>query len=272
MKRVSIVLLSYNNERDTFRCLSSLVKVDYPDFEVVVVDNGSNEKSASKLKGHVNKLKQGFKVRNVQLSSNRGFAGGCNAGVRDSKSDYVVLLNNDTTVNKGYLKEMVKVMESEDNVAIVGSRIVNEGSYEAETTFGGLLHFTGSPIKPPPGMPDYFTFVVSGCSMLLNKKVVGLPFDEDYFMYGEDVYLSWLSLLRGYKCVIATKSVVKHRSLYDKHRNRSFNVAFHGSKNAVLNVLIFLSWLTFLRSCLFCLFKICLRCLGILLEVLEDGG
>ena len=108
MKRVSIVLLNYNNERDTFRCLSSLVKIDYPAFEVVVVDTGSNEKSANKLNGHVNKLKRSLKVRIIQLSPNRGFTGGCNAGVRGSKSDYVVLLSNDTTVTKGYLREILK--------------------------------------------------------------------------------------------------------------------------------------------------------------------
>ena len=129
-------------------------------------------------------------------------------------------------------------MEPDSTIAILGFRIVNKGCYDA-CSLGHVLNFTGFPLKPRSGIPEHFIFGAGGCSILINKKTVGFPFDEDYSIYGEDVRLCWLSLLRGYKCVIANKSVVKHFSLYDKKKVNSFSLTFHDSKNAVMKLLNF---------------------------------
>ena len=240
MKPISVVVLNYNTERDTVRCLSSLAKVDYPDFEVVVVENGSDDSSARELSKRISKLKQVIKVKLVRLTRNVGYAGGCNAGVRETRNDHVVLLSNDTTVNRRYLKELVKTFEKEDGrVGIVVPKVINKGYGLDKLAFSGLISITGLPVEFLPRMSEPFFSSVNGCSLLFNKRIFNLPFDKDYFIYAEDVYLSWWSLLKGYKCVLAPKAVLTHKSLYFKDRTRTFNGIFHMSKNTSMNVLIF---------------------------------
>ena len=111
------------------------------------------------------------------------------------------------------LKSLAKVNYPDSTIAILGFQIVNKGCYDA-CSLGHVLNFTGFSLRPPSGIPEHFIF-------------------------GEDVRLCWVSLLRRYKCVIANKSVVKHFSLSDKKRVNSFSLAFHNSKNAVMNISIF---------------------------------
>ena len=239
MKRVSVVVLNFNTERDTVSCLKSLTKVDYPDFEVVVVENGSDENSVRELSKHIAKLKHLLKLRVVRLSKNLGYAGGCNAGVRETRSDYVVLLTNDTIVNRNYLKALVETFERYEKVGVVVPKIVHKGYYQDNLTFNGLMSISGLPIEFLPGESQSFFSSVSGCSLLFDKRVFELPFDDDYFLCLEDAYLSWSSLLQGYKCVPSLEAVLTHKSLYHKDRSGSFNIVFHPTKNIVMNVLIF---------------------------------
>ena len=235
MKKISIVVLNYNNEKNTLECLDSLSKLNYPRFQVIVVENGSETESVRCLRKHINSMKKKILIKLVRLENNVGFTGGSNKGVEIADTDLVALLNNDTTFDRNYLLEMVKVIESGDNIALVGSRIFWNHHHYDEMTLGAVSTLTALPVLCYSGR---FTFLVSGCSMLLNKKITGLPFDEDYFMYGEDLYVSWLSNFRGYRCVIAPDSKVFHKAHADS--NSRFDVgSFHGSKNAIMNVLIF---------------------------------
>ena len=93
--RVSIVILNWNSYEVTLDCLLSLRKMDYRNFEVVLVDNGSIDGSPAKL------LQSVPEIRLIRNETNLGFAGGCNVGMRDALrrgTDYVLLLNNDTIV------------------------------------------------------------------------------------------------------------------------------------------------------------------------------
>ena len=239
MKPISVVVLNYNTERDTVRCLSSLAKVDYPDFEVVVVENGSAEGSLRELRRHIAGLKRVLKLRFVRLERNRGYAGGCNAGVEAARSNYVVLLSNDTIVNRPYLKELVKTFEKEDGrVGIVVPKVINKEQGDL-TVLRGFINIGGIPVDFLPGQREPFFSNAGGCSLFFDKRIFALPFDNDYFINAEDTYLSWRSLLKGYKCVLAPKAVLTHKSLYSKDRTRTFNSVFHMSKNTFMNVLIF---------------------------------
>jgi len=239
MRKVSIVLLNYNNETDTNKCLDSLTKLDYPDFNVIVVNNGSNEESGKRLRQHIRKLRGKIKVKVVELRKNVGFAGGGNTGTKVANTDLVALLNNDTIVDKNYLKEMVKTMESDDSIAIVGSKIKNVNTYGNTETLGSVLSFTGSPVDANSS-DQGFTFIVSGCSMLFNRKIVGIPFDPDYMLYAEDTYVSWLTKLRGYNVRIAPNSKLVHRHLGRQTKKRTPTLAaFHSEKNVIMNILLF---------------------------------
>lgn len=117
--KISIVVLCYNQLDYTKKCVRSiLTKTAYPNYELVLVDNASTDETAGYLKG-IEALHENIKV--VLNTTNRGFAGGNNDGIRASTGEYIVLLNNDTVVTRGWLTGMVKrFLVGEKKIGIVG--------------------------------------------------------------------------------------------------------------------------------------------------------
>lgn len=233
---VSIVTLNLDNEEYTIKCLNSLEKLNYPNYEVIIVDNGSHIRSFNIIKNYVKKLK--LKTRLIRLEQNMGFAEGINIGVRVSKADYIATLDNDTVVDKNWLKEMVWVMKENKNTALVGSEVNSIGDfYKKGKTLGHVMSILGEPIDIK-SKDKSFTFFVSGCSTLFRKSIVKEPYDKDYFAYGEDTALSWLVSLKGYKARIAYKSKLDHIGGAARKRFSKL-VEFHGEKNRLMNLLLF---------------------------------
>src|SRR5947209_4456075 len=118
--RVSLILLNWNSYEVTADCLLSIRKLDYPNFEVVLVDNGSHDSS-------IEELEKNFpEVRSIRNEKNLGFTGGNNVGIRDALergADYLLLLNNDTVVAPDFLTEMVRVAESDSKIGILNPKI-----------------------------------------------------------------------------------------------------------------------------------------------------
>jgi glycosyltransferase involved in cell wall biosynthesis len=103
---VTVVVPNWNGERFLNLCLTSLRRQSFEDFETILVDNGSTDAS-------VDFVKRNFpEVRVVSLTHNRGFSAAVNAGIQASQAEYVVLLNNDTEVDPGWLKALVRAAES----------------------------------------------------------------------------------------------------------------------------------------------------------------
>jgi GT2 family glycosyltransferase len=117
---VSIVSVNFNGRRYLERFLRSLLAIDYPPscYRLVLVDNASTDGSAAFVR-------ETFpNVHVLQTGTNLGFAGGCNLGIRTTRSDYVVLVNNDTVVESQWLRALVEVAESDPQVGLVGSKLV----------------------------------------------------------------------------------------------------------------------------------------------------
>ena len=120
--KVSIIILNWNSLDDTVHCLESLEKITYPNYDIIVVDNGSKGNDAEilreKFKGY---------IHIIENDKNYGFPEGCNIGMRyalkNSAPDYILLLNNDTTVAPDFLAEMVKIAESDPLIGIAGPKI-----------------------------------------------------------------------------------------------------------------------------------------------------
>lgn len=241
---VSIVILNLNDEKNTINCLKSLEKIDYPSYEAIIVDNGSNLNSFNIIKDYIKKLK--FKTKLIRLEQNTGFAEGSNIGVRASKANYIALLSNDTVVDKNWLKEMINVLRKNKKAALVGSEINNLGGfYKKGKTLGSIMSIFGEPINIK-SKDKSFTFFVSGCSMLFKKSIVKEPFDKDYFAYGEDVALSWLVHLKGYETKIAYKSKLDHLGGVVRKRLSKL-VEFHGEKNKLMNMFLFYELRTLIK-------------------------
>src|SRR3989339_346256 len=117
---VYILILNWNGKEDTLECLSSLKKIDYPNYKTIVIDNGSTDDSVKIIN------KKYPKIKIIENKKNLGYAEGNNVGIRyalKNKADYVLILNNDTIVDKKFLTELVKVGESNEKVGIVGPNV-----------------------------------------------------------------------------------------------------------------------------------------------------
>lgn len=235
MVRVSIVIPTWNGLHLLEGCLDSVFKQDFHDFEVIVVDNASQD-------GTVKWVKKNYPaVRIIQNKENFGFAMGCNIGVSHAKGAYFVLLNNDTSVDKYWLSELVKVIESGQKIKGVGSLAFNKYSGK-EYIFPGhgtstfffqnvLLNQIPNDIKTP------VDFLGPGGGSCLYENDGELPFDDDYFMYGEDAYLALKWRLRGFTHKMSPTSKLFHEGEGSSKRLWAKKIFFQ-ERNRWLNVLI----------------------------------
>ena len=235
---VAIIILNWNGLGDTIECLESLRRITYPSCKIVVVDNGSKGNDASILEE-----KYGKAVHIIRSKTNMGVAGGCNMGIRwalKTDATHILFLNNDTTVERRFLDELVEVANSDQKIAVVGPKIYYSEDPHRIATVGGTVNFwTGNAPLVGRATIDRGEFedvrevdYVSGCALLIKKEVIGRigMFDEDYFAYYEETDLCTRARRSGYKAVVAPKSVIWHKggrsdksgeiSLYFMTRNR----------------------------------------------------
>jgi len=210
---VWIVVLNWNRPRDTIECISSLRELEYPAYRILIVDNGSTDDSVEMFQ----------KLPDVELLSNErnlGFAEGNNRGIAHAlqkEADYILLLNNDTTVSSSLLDEMVDVAESDERIGIVGP-VIYYAERPDQVWFAGM-HFRyglyvvrrGLHLKLPLRPIEQVDFA-SGCGMLVRREMferVGL-FDRRFFMYYEDLDLCIRASKAGYRIVTATRAIMWH--------------------------------------------------------------
>ncbi len=132
--RVCIVTLNWRGIEDTLGCLESLRQLAYPNFQVVVVDNGSGDDSVVRIADRYPE------VDLVETGANLGFAGGCNVGIRralERGADYLWLLNSDTWVDADALTAMVELAERDPALGAVGSVICDQAVPERVLAWGG---------------------------------------------------------------------------------------------------------------------------------------
>lgn len=210
MKRVEVVVLNWNGWRDTLACLASLQCLNYPNFGLIVVDNGSTDGSQSHIEAHI----PGLKV--LQTGANLGFGGGCNAGIRqalEQGADYIWLINSDTTVDANALTELVRLADAQVFVGAVGSVLYEADRPDQIQLWGGgrvglWRGFSRHQVSPAP--LDF----VSGASMLLRREAieqVGMFDVQTFFMYWEDSDLGFRLRQAGWQLAVAEKSRVWHK-------------------------------------------------------------
>lgn len=208
---VSVVIPNFNGRKFLAECLDSLKAQSYKEFEIIVVDNGSSDGSA----GFIKKNYPGIKV--VELSQNKGFAGGVNAGIQASSGKMVALLNNDAVADENWLRELVASLDAAD---IAASKILHYDNSELIDSTGEFISRWG--IAYPRGrneidLGQYDTqteiFAASGGASIFKKAVIEDigGFDERFFAYLEDVDLSFRARLRGYRVIFAPKAKIYHR-------------------------------------------------------------
>jgi len=134
-KPVSIIIISYNGlEETTAPCLQSIFEqTDYPDYEVIVVDNASKDGTQDYLKKLAAKEPR---LKYILNTENRGFAGGNNDAIKAAKGDVLVLINSDTRVSKGWLNRIVDVLVSDPTIGLAGPVSNSTGNEQTIYTSG----------------------------------------------------------------------------------------------------------------------------------------
>ena len=215
---VYIILVNFNSKVHTVECIESLEKITYKNYKIIVVDNASSDDSQEVI------TKQFPEVIWIQNSENTGFADANNCGIQYALkhgTQYVLLLNNDTTVDKSFLEHLVDAYESDSSIGIATGKILYYQNHSIVWYAGGFInHWKGSSDAVGYGKEDthynnrteYCTFA-SGCCMLISAqaiKCVGLM-DNSYFLYYEDLDYCTRFFNMKYKILYCEEAVIYHK-------------------------------------------------------------
>ena len=217
-KNVHIIVLNWNGRDDTLECLKSLQQINYDNYKIVIVDNGSEDDSVSEMK----RLFPEIKI--IENKKNLGFAGGNNVGMKyavENEADYVLLINNDTTVDENFLSELVKTGESDKKIGAVGSKIYFHSEPNRIWFAGGKVNWLknkGTHLglnEMDNGQYDEISEVdyLTGCCLLIKREVIERigVLAKDYFLYYEDTDFSARVKNAGYKIMYVPKSKIYHK-------------------------------------------------------------
>lgn len=236
---VSIIIVNWNGLSDLKDCLQSLEWIDYPNREIIIVDNGSTDGSKKYIKD------QKLRIKNLALIENKknlGYAEGNNIGVKKAKGDLLLLLNNDTIIENDFLSPLVEKMMSDPSIGALQPKILqypnnklidSVGSYFIKTGF--LYHFGHNKPDQKKYQRASAVFSMKGACMLLRKSVIdktGL-FDTDYFAYFEETDLCMRIWLAGYKIRYYPQAVIYHKGGETFKKLNNSLLLFHSYKNRI---------------------------------------
>jgi GT2 family glycosyltransferase len=233
--RVTVVIPNWNGERFLKLCLDSLRDQSFRDFETLLVDNGSTDGSLGFVAGNFPEVKL------VALGENRGFAGAVNAGIMASETELVVLLNNDTEQDPGWLEALVRAADSHPEAGLFASKLVDFYDRRLLDGAGDAMRLSGLPYRLGHGERDRgqfdtpgYAFGACAAAALYRRAMldeVGL-FDEDFVSYCEDGDLSFRAQLAGYRCFYVPDSVVYHMGSASTGGKRSQTATRLGTRNS----------------------------------------
>jgi GT2 family glycosyltransferase len=210
LPKVSVIVLNYNGFKYTVNCISSVLKSNYTNQEIILIDNGSSANEVLKLN---NIFRKSIKI--IISKTNLGYAGGCNLGVKHASGKYIVFLNNDTLVPKNWLDISIKKLYVDKNIAFLQPKIKSlehPGFFEYAGGAGGYIDIFGYPfargrifgtLEEDIGQYDdgREIFWASGVCLFCRKSVFEKlgGFDTLFFAYAEEGDLCFRAIRAGYK-------------------------------------------------------------------------
>jgi GT2 family glycosyltransferase len=232
---VSVIIVSWNSRPYLARCIKGLTQQTFRDFEVIVIDNASDDGSTSELPAEG----PGLMLSLTRLPTNRGFAAASNAGARQARGKWLALLNPDAFPETRWLQELVEATRSFPE-AFFASRQLQAGNPGLLDGEGDIYFSSGLALRRGYGRPvpvsEVEREVFSACAAAaLYPRHAFLDaggFDEDYFAYHEDVDLGFRLRLRGLRCVLVPKAIVHHVGTGSSGSDRDFAI-YHGHRNLV---------------------------------------
>lgn len=239
----SIIIANYNGLAFLKDCFDALTQSTYPSLEIIMVDNGSTDRSVAFVEENYPQ------VRIVRSTTNLSYSGGNNLGIRHARGKYLVLLNNDTQVTPGWLEPILEEFESDERIAACQPKVLsmtNKSAFEYAGAAGGFMDRLGYPflrgrvfdtVEEDHGQyqAPMDLFWTSGATMAVRRDVLdetGL-LDEDFVLHMEEIDLCWRLHLQGYRLRVRPDAVIYHygggtlgrekiAKIYYNHRNSVF--------------------------------------------------
>lgn len=248
MESVSIIILNYNGSEITIECLESIFEIEYPNYEIILVDNNSNDNSLNEIllflksknvdikffeyDGEKNIFINPFQLENDYSSNNNdglnitvikndenyGYAQGNNIGIKYCRerieSQFFLILNNDTVVKKDFLKFLINEATENKEFGILSPLIYDYYTKKIQYSGDKIGWYSGRITKSPSHEIGILTSdTISGASMLITSNTLELIgyLPVDYFMLWEDIDYSTKAWRNDIKCGYVTKSKIWHK-------------------------------------------------------------
>jgi GT2 family glycosyltransferase len=249
MTNVSIIIPHHNGKKLLLDCVDSIYKnINTQDFEIIVVDNMSNDHSADDVKAKFPSINL------LKAESNLGYSGGCNFGARHAKGKYIIFLNNDTLHTKNWVEELVIFLENNPQVGAAQPKIlnaVNRDTFDYAGGAGGFIDkycfpfvrgrlFNSLEMDSNQYNNPKKIFWASGAAFIIRKHLLEELnyFDNIYFAYMEEIDLCWRLQSLGWSVWYVPSSLVYH---YGKQtiKENSFKSHYFNHRN---------SWILFVKN------------------------
>ena len=218
LPKVSLIILNWNNYKDTSECVRSLLRTIYENREIIIVDNGSADNSLSRLE---NEFSECTFIKNKY---NLGFAGGNNEGIKYAlkhNAEYIMLINDDVVVDENFLQPLVETMENDKQIGVVGPMMLFYRDKKKIQTIGDRINLWLA--KFPPivfDIEDKGQFranikadYITGAGLMIRSETVekiGLM-DYRYFLYVEEIDWCYRAKKAGYGIVGVPRSKIWHK-------------------------------------------------------------
>jgi len=210
---VSVIIPNWNGERFLEACLDTLAEQTYKNYEVILVDNASTDGSLALVRSRFPWVKV------VPLPENRGFAAAINEGIRHSEGEYIALLNNDAQAAPQWIEELVGALDSHPEAGACASKMLRLPNAHIIDGVGDEYSHYGMAFRAGQGETDVGQYDLSkevfgacGGAAIYRRALLeeaGL-FDEDFFMYYEDVDMDFAVQLLGYKVLYVPTAIAYH--------------------------------------------------------------
>ncbi len=227
--KIFVVILNFNGALTLPACLNSVFQSDYPNFEIIVVDNDSKDGSFEQAKSSFSRL------HFIKNSKNLGFSQGNNVGIRfalEKFADYIFLLNNDALIKKDTLSLLEKTAKKNLTAGIISPLIMQNNNEDVWFAGGEIqwkkmraVHIDAVILDKP-----YLSQYLSGCAMLIRKDVfreIGL-FDERFFLYYEDADFSLRAKKANFDLLIDPSIKIKHLEQSNLNNSKTYWLVLSG--------------------------------------------
>lgn len=243
--KISIIIANYNGEKFLEACLNSIYKEKNKAFEVIIVDDNSQDNSISLLKKN---LKWYSNLSLIENKRSRGAAESRNIGVKKSKGEYLFFLDYDTQIKKSWLNEVIQFFESYLDAGAGQAKLLkfntNFFDYAGDhlSQLGFLVERSKGTVDR--GQFDSFDtiFSMKGAAMIVKKDIFNQigGFDEDYYYLWEEPDLTWRVWLAGYKVYFVPTITVWHHYVTEgksEEYYKKIDVTYRGVKNGVTTLI-----------------------------------